>query len=92
MKNSQLKKTLFIFSVISFLYFVFLVIYSNNFSKNNVLNAIAEMLTIPFLIIIIINLIFSFFIILQEKFNLNSLSILTFLLSLTNLVFLYYFN
>jgi hypothetical protein len=90
MKNINLKKLTFTCSVISFIYFLLLILYSLEKVNFVLLNVFLEIMTIPFLILLATTSIASIFGLIKEKFNYKSLYILSFIICLINIFILIY--
>lgn len=89
MENFNLKKSTFFFSIVTFIYFVFLVVYSKKMIKINFINMLGELFTIPFLIILTLATISSIYGVIQEKINSKSLFTYLLIICFINITFLY---
>jgi len=90
MKNINIKKLTFTCSVISFIYFLLLILYSLEKVNFVLLNVFLEIMTIPFLILLATTSIASIYGLIKEKINYKSLYILSFIICLINILILIY--
>lgn len=88
MKYMVSNKVLLYGSMLTFFYFMFLLLISAIDLNVTIIGVLAEMLTIPFLVLLAALTIFSLVGFSKEKFNIRSLSFIAMLLSMATIVLL----